>query len=220
MGEKITRDGITFRREFDAWWPDYDHAPETCFKFVQRGLPDIDIAARMCPDRRVAIQAGAHAGFWPRRLSQLFRMVYAFECEPVLFECARLNLKRWQVKNVTLSQRGLSSTEGPSFMHPHRSAGSWTVGADGSVPIALTTIDALRLTTLDALYLDIEGHEVDALQGGAETIKRCRPMIHVEELPDSAAAIEIHMASIGYVRTATAHKDVIFKPEEKTWEKT
>jgi FkbM family methyltransferase len=211
---------MTFRHDFDAWWPNYDHAPETCFKFVQRGLPDIDIAARMCPQRRIAIQAGAHAGFWPRRLSQLFRMVYAFECEPVLFECARLNLKRWQVKNVTLSPCGLSSADGQARMVPHRSAGGWSIDRDGSVPVSVTTIDALRLTTLDAVYLDIEGHETAALEGGADTIKRCRPMIHVEELPDSAAAIELHMAAIGYVRTATAHKDVIFRPEEKTWEKT
>ena len=124
MADKVA--GATFRPDFDAWWPDYDHAPETCFRFVQRGLPDIEHAARGCRHRRVAIQAGAHAGFWPRRLSQLFRKVYAFECEPVLFGCAVQNLKRWRVDNVDLRQRALGAVQGGAKMTPHRSAGSWT----------------------------------------------------------------------------------------------
>lgn len=209
MAEKIT-----FRPAFDAWWPDYDHAPETCFKFVKRGLPDCDIAARLCRHRRVCVQAGAHAGFWPRRLAGQFRKVYAFEPEPALFECARRNLRRWRVGNVDLRPHALSSREGPAMMVPHRSAGSWTLDAAGSVPVTAITIDSLGLHACDAIYLDIEGHETEALTGAAKTIERFRPMIHLEELPDSAAAIEIHMAALGYVRTAAVHKDVIFRPQE------
>lgn len=207
--------GFRFRPAFDAFWPDYDHAPETCFKFVQRGLPDIELAARWCAHRRVAIQAGAHAGFWPRRLGALFRKVYAFECEPTLHACAERNLRRWRIRNVTLSPLALGSTIGTAKMSPHRSAGSWSIDPHGSVPVGMTTIDALGLVACDAIYLDVEGWETEALTGGAETIKRHRPVIHLEVLPDNEHATEVHMARLGYRRVAAVHKDVIYRPEEK-----
>lgn len=218
---------IRFRPDFDAWWPNYDHAPETCFKFVQRGLPDADIAARLCQRRRVCIQAGAHAGFWPRRLAGHFTTVYAFEPEPTLFECARANLRRWRVKNVDLRPDALGDQAGTAVLRAHRSAGSWAIAPGLSwdsgltdetadVEVKVTTIDALGLPVVDAIYLDVEGFETTALTGAARTIARSRPIIHLEELPDSAAAIEIHMAALHYVRAAVAHKDVIFKPRERS----
>ncbi len=208
---------IRFRPDFDAWWPDYDHAPETCFSFVKRGLPDIDATARLCRQRKICVQAGAHAGFWPRRLAGLFRTVYAFECEPALYECARRNLKRWRIGNVVLSQHALGAAIGASRMVPHRSAGSWTVDPQhGSVPITMTTIDALGLKGCDAILLDVEGWEIPALEGAARTIAEHRPIIHLEELPDKKASLRAHMQLLGYRLVATAHKDAVYKPEEQS----
>lgn len=41
-------------------------------------------------------------------------------------------------------------------------------------------IDTMKLERLDLLKLDIEGMELEALQGGIETIDRCRPVIYAE----------------------------------------
>ncbi len=206
---------VTYRSDFDAWWPDYDHAPETCFKFVQRGLPDADTTARLCRERRICVQAGAHAGFWPRRLALHFRTVYAFECEPTLFECAKRNLHRWRVKNVILSNCGLGASAGQAMMRPHRSAGSWSIDPiEGTVPVTLVTIDGLGLKSCDAIVLDVEGWEVEALVGASETIAQFRPVIHVEELPENAARIAAHMKFLRYRLAARAHKDAIYRPEE------
>jgi len=207
--------GFTFRQDFDAWWPKYDHAPETCFRFVQRGLPDMEIAARHCKRRRIVVQAGAHAGFWPRRLAGLFGKVYAFECEPVLHACAERNLKRWRVPNVTLSSKALGAAVGSAKMSPHRSAGSWSIDPHGTMLVKMTTIDSLDLVVCDAIYLDIEGWEIQALIGAARTIKQFRPIIHLEVLPDNEHATECHMAALGYRRVAAIHKDVVYKSEER-----
>jgi len=42
------------------------------------------------------------------------------------------------------------------------------------------TLDALALDRLDFLKVDVEGMELDVLQGGAQTISRLRPVIAVE----------------------------------------
>ena len=41
-------------------------------------------------------------------------------------------------------------------------------------------IDDLNLPILDLIHLDIEGYEKKALTGGIQTIKRCKPVIVLE----------------------------------------
>lgn len=54
---------------------------------------------------------------------------------------------------------------------------------DTSGPLEETqvvTIDSFSLKRLDVLKLDVEGMEIEALEGAAETIKRCKPVIFAE----------------------------------------
>jgi len=101
------------------------------------------------------------------------------------------------------------------MMRPHKSAGSWAIDPiEGTVPVYLTTIDMLGLKSCDAIILDVEGWEVEALDGGAKTIAAFRPIIHVEELPDAKSKIQAYMKLLHYRPVAAVHKDVIYKPEE------
>jgi FkbM family methyltransferase len=58
------------------------------------------------------------------------------------------------------------------------------------VPIRVMAIDALNLTRLDFLKLDIEGMEPAALRGARETIARCRPVIQAEHHVCGVSALE------------------------------
>lgn len=202
-------DAITFRPDFNAWWPDYDHAPEACFRFVQKGLPHMDQAIRLTPKRRVCVQAGAHAGFWPARLSGQFLKVVAFEPCPALHEACRRNLAHWGVPNVTLVQAGLGREIGEGTLERRASAGSSRCGTGKGDPIAMVSIDSLALR-VDAIFLDIEGYEAEALAGAAWTIRQHRPIIHLEVLPRAKAGIEAHMDSIGYKLRGRAGNDAIY----------
>lgn len=203
--------GISFRRDLGVpggvWWPDYDHAPVKCMQFVQHGLPAVDRVAHFCPKMRVAVQAGGHAGFWAMALAAKFGHVHTFEPERALFDCMTRNCT---ATNVTFYRHGLGSSCGSVSFKSHVSAGSWRVDQAGEHRITLLTVDTLKLEALDALCLDIEGYEVEALAGAAETILRCRPVILCELLPRSKAAIETWLDEAGYVLRERYGRDGIF----------
>lgn len=202
--------GIYWRSDIKAWWPRYDHKPEKCFEFVAHGLGAIDAAMRWQQRRRACIQAGGHAGYWPKKLAELFDHVYTFEPEPALFACLERNCA---AQNVTAYAVGLGSNYGRAKMRSHVSAGSWRVDPDGDHDIELWPIDSLHLDHCDAIFLDIEGYEVEALWGATQTVRVCRPLILVELLPRSAPAIEDHMKHLNYRQVARFGRDGIYLPK-------
>ncbi len=52
--------------------------------------------------------------------------------------------------------------------------------AENGVPVQKVAIDSLELPRVDLIKLDIEGMEMDALAGAAQTVERCRPIVLVE----------------------------------------
>lgn len=200
-------EGIRYREDLKAWWPDYDHDPVKCMQFVQHGLPAVDKVALHCRRRRVAVQAGGHAGFWPKRLAELFGHVHTFEPERKLFDCMTRNCR---ASNVSMFRSGLGSECGAAQFKSHVSAGSWRVDPAGEHLISMLTIDSLKLEHFDALLLDIEGYEPQALQGGAATIARCKPVILCELLPRSKDQIEKWLAGAGYGLVERFGRDGMF----------
>jgi FkbM family methyltransferase len=206
MAEEIP-EGISYRDDLKAWWPIYDHAPVKCMQFVQHGLPAVDVVAKLCRRRRECVQAGGHAGFWPKALATRFEQVHTFEPERALFECMRRNC---EAPNVTMYQQGLGAANGTARFRSHVSAGSWRVDPDGDHSITLLTIDSLNLKHCDAILLDIEGYEVAALDGARETVERCRPVILCELLPRSKEAIEQWLWRAGYWKASRFGRDGIY----------
>jgi FkbM family methyltransferase len=202
---------ITFRKDFGCWWPDYDHKPEACFSRVKKRVSDMDAAVRLAHAHNVCVQAGGHAGHWARRLAKSFKHVLTFEPERELYECLCRNTEA--VGNIYPRPYALGAFVGEVRMVPHVSAGSWRVASNGTVPVPQITIDSLNLSHCDAIFLDVEGYEVDALQGAGTTLARFSPVLHVELLPRSKAAIETFMASSGYRLRKTIHNDAVFTRE-------
>lgn len=199
--------GISYREDLQAWWPLYDHAPVKCMQFVQNGLPAIDVALKYCKQRRVCVQAGGHAGFWPKKLAEHFDHVHTFEPERALFECLKRNCT---APNVTAHANGLGPRTGLFSFKSHISAGSWRIDPAGDHQVMLYTIDSLDIKNCDAILLDIEGFEVEALHGAVATIIRCSPTILVELLPRSKDGIERFLYNMGYGQVARYGRDGIW----------
>jgi FkbM family methyltransferase len=206
---------IHWRKQWRLFWPDYDAAPERTHAYVLRHLPDMDMTVRAARHHGLCIQAGGHVGLWPRALAVNFDRVLTYEPDPALFECLKQNTAK--VPNITAKGLALGAAPGFASMRADKKAGSWSIdNAAGTVPVGMVTIDeelaALGWPQCDAIVLDIEGYEVEALKGAAETLERFRPVIHVEELGPHRARSAAHMKSIGYTEHARAGRDALYTP--------
>lgn len=67
-----------------------------------------------------------------------------------------------------------------------------------TVEIETIALDDLALQRLDFIKMDIERMEMDALQGAAATIDRCRPVILVEALKTDGALLTQWLKARGY----------------------
>lgn len=151
-------------------------------KWGTRELRSLDVVLELVKGRTAVVQAGGNLGLFPRKLAKMFQTVYTFEPAPDLF---RMMLQNAPAHNIVAFQAALGAKRGLVGVSRERRDGkpdahegiTHTV-AGGSIPSLL--IDDLGLPVLDLLYLDIEGDELPALMGAANTIRRCHPVIAVE----------------------------------------
>lgn len=128
-------------------------------------------------DWRMAVDAGAHVGFWSMHMAKRFQHVAAFE--PILEhrECFALNVPD---SNVTVHTCALGGETGRvSLTIPDGSSGGTHISGDGDIEMRM--LDSFGFNELDFLKIDVEGYELKVLQGAVETLKRCRPCVIVEQ---------------------------------------
>lgn len=203
---------IHWRKEWRLFWPDYDAAPERTHAYVLKHLADVDMTVAAAAHHGLCIQAGGHVGLWPLNLAASFDRVLTYEPDPALFECLKRNTAK--AANINAEPFALGAAPGKAVMRTDKKAGSWAIDPAGTVEVAVVTIDAMLAARgwprCDAIVLDIEGYEVEALKGAAETIERFRPVLHVEELGLFRKRSAEFMQSIGYVERGRAGRDGLY----------
>ena len=192
------------------WWPD-DVGEK--WRHSLRHMQALDWTLARCRGRAVAVQAGGNIGLWPRRMKEAgFRRVLSFEPDHESRFCLERNAPGVEVFSCALGAAlGLCDIK-------HRSLGSHNV-VEGGTSVTIVTLDSFALQALDLLQLDVEGYEWHALSGAAETIKRCRPLIHLElrdfaqKYGHSDSAIRKLLRNFGYREVkALPGNDFVFEP--------
>lgn len=134
--------------------------------------------------KRIAIDIGAHVGYWSRRLVQDFDYVYAYEAEPTHVECLRVNVTQ---PNIQITQIALSDQPGTvQFSTSIANSGMSHVSNEG-VSVACEPLDRWKHRDVDLIKIDVEGHELAVLQGAEHTILRNRPTLFIEILNSTPA---------------------------------
>lgn len=156
-------------------WPKGD---QFTWPTVVEELAEIPELVSLCKERRVCVQAGGNGGLWVKELAGLFERVFTFEPDPILFRCLVNNVS---CENVVFTQAAVGGEAG--FVAMDRWMGVQNPGANrvkGGKDVPQVTIDSYGLECVDLIQFDIEGYELNALRGAADTIKRCRPVICLE----------------------------------------
>ena len=192
-------------REHYGWYfPDIEkHFPEMLAKNISKGGPsEYQQPVRLrslaqVKRKRIALDIGANVGLWSRDLVKHFEQVIAFEPVEMFRECLQRNVtaSNLMIQSVALGdqdgQVNMIMTEGNTG-HTHVDPKSQ--GGDTTI----VRLDSLELINVDYIKIDCEGFEYRVLQGAEQTIRRCRPVVVIEQKPHDTYAKDYgQFAAIG-----------------------
>lgn len=135
----------------------------------------IERALDLVGNHGIALDIGAHVGFWSMWLAQSFEHVHAFE--PVHGDCFAHNVNR---DNVTLHRVAVGRQSGFTGITLDGANSGKTSLARGA-SIEVRSIDSYSFENVGLMKIDVEGYEPEVLEGAAETIKRCKPLVVFED---------------------------------------
>lgn len=69
---------------------------------------------------------------------------------------------------------------------------------DKLVEVQMVSIDALNLNRVDFIKIDIEGMEMDALEGSVNTIKKFKPILFIEKIKSDEVVLKTWLEEMGY----------------------
>ena len=136
----------------------------------------------------IVVEAGANIGALSvpiaRQVGATGRVV-AYEPQAPLAALLARNLAANGLAHVEVRRAALGAQPGrirvPAL--DYRASGNFggvALGGGDGDDVPVETIDALGLARADLIKIDVEGMEVEVLAGAAATIRRCRPVLYVE----------------------------------------
>lgn len=135
---------------------------------------------RMVMNDQIFMDLGCYDGVDTIRALDLWKEeninVYAVEPDQENYRICRDKLK--QYKEVTLINQGIGGKKGrESFIEGGEGA---RFSNTGGMMVEIDTIDNIvGKNAVGFIKMDIEGYEEEALEGGRETIQRCKPVLAV-----------------------------------------
>ena len=204
----------------DFYFPDGDiHTPPAMFQeWKEKGAQVLSYV----PLRDVVVQAGGNSGVFPVKLAKYFNRVFTFEPIEENWDCLATNVLERDIGNIKYFKSGLGSREGNAGVSRivPGNFGATSIAYSDNGSINMTTIDDMGLDRLDLLWLDVEGFELEAIQGGELTIRQYKPIIVLENNglifgeynPDGDQRVVDWMLKFGYERKQRIMRDDIYAP--------
>jgi FkbM family methyltransferase len=160
-----------------------------------------DVIDKYLDKNSIAIEAGSHIGTLAIKLAKTCKLTYCFEPVINTYDLLEFNMKvNCNSSNYKLFNKALGEcikNENICWISPDSAC---AIGLDNNIyeplnnneknnaieagskdiSIEITTIDSLQLDKLDYIKIDVEGYEQEVINGGINTIKKCKPIIILE----------------------------------------
>jgi len=155
----------------------------------------------------VVLDAGANIGALTLPFARLVGeqgVVIAFEPQRPMYYLLCSNVALNTIENVAAIQVALGATTGTirvPVLRPqaHLNFGGVSIGGDYGEPVRLRTIDSLPIPRVRLIKIDVEGAELEVIQGASETIRRLRPFLFVEnDRQEKSTALIEALFALGY----------------------
>jgi FkbM family methyltransferase len=147
--------------------------------------PELFLLSQLLGSKRLVVDVGANYGIYSYYLAKLGKSVEAFEPLP---ECA-LTVEAYASPHIRVHNVALSSAAGTSQLFTPVVDGvryaAWSSfapvgGPHETLEVTVRTLDDYAFEDVCLVKIDVEGHELDVLRGGAHTLRREHPVILVE----------------------------------------
>lgn len=135
-----------------------------------------------------AVDLGAHVGIFSRHFAQVFDRVIAFEPTLETRQCLERNVP----DNVTIVPFACGDRDDTVLFRRHiKNSGGTEMaiedrgdsGGFEHYSVRMITLDSLNLSGVGLVKIDIQGAEPLALRGAVDTLRRCKPVVLIEEKP-------------------------------------
>lgn len=182
-----------------------------------------NLLLRHTPTRELAIDIGAHVGFFTARFARDFRRVVAFE--PILenFLCLSKNIGPKYPTALLINAAVGSGHDRRLYLHKDVNSGSWS--ADIPTPLeehVCRTVSLLPLgrwwrsmmdinEPISAIKLDIQGMEREALETAEALLVTHKPTVCVEGPPKTKGDAQEYLEALGAKEVGRTRRDVIMK---------
>jgi FkbM family methyltransferase len=176
----------------------------------------IQYSEKYLNDNSIILDIGANIGTWSIPLATKNRKIYSFEPFDSSFYalCGNIFINN---KESIIYPRHCALTDNVNRKTSMLLSESVNVGgcklieSETSVQTnkyALETLDSFKFDKIDLIKIDVEGHELNVLKGGEETIRKSKPVIlfecwdnespHWAGIPNTSIELMNYIKSLGY----------------------
>ena len=177
-------------------------------KYGEYNGEEMDFLLAATVENAIVVEVGANIGCHTLPLAQKVGPkghVLAFEPQRVIHQMLCGNLALNGISNVSAERVALGNREGIIYVPPTNYNDVGNFGGvelqttPGGEPVPLMKLDMYPLPALHLLKIDVEGMELEVLQGAETSIRKFRPLIYCEnDREDKKAALNAYLRSLDY----------------------
>lgn len=176
------------------------------------GKEEYELAQKYAKGNSVAIDVGAHVGFWTTRMAEDYARVLSFEALPDNLECLEENVKeagyedKVEVHGIAMGEEfgsiQLDDGDGDSLKAKATRMPSKIDITRQSIDLMLKKgaldADIKRSQSVDLIKINVGGAETEVIDGGIKTIKKYKPTIFVAVNDYVNSDFEDQLEPLGY----------------------
>lgn len=167
-----------------------DHYVTRCLETYGEFSPgEWRLLAQVIRPGMTVVEAGANIGAHTVAMARACRpgLLYAFEPQRRVFQILCANLVLNDVDNAVARPEACGAAEGVAVIPALNYAAEGNFGGvslqgagSAGEKVRVVRLDDMGLPACGLIKVDVEGFEREVIAGAAETIRRCRPVLYVE----------------------------------------
>lgn len=190
-----------------------EYVGRSMFSYGEYNPDETEKILSLATDR--CLDIGANIGCISQALLHEGFVVEAFEPQPELFELLEYNARGGIVHNTACGNEAGWATM-PKVYYSSKGnfggLGLFETSIHGDYRVPVLTIDSLNYDDVGFIKIDVEGYEYEVITGAAETIRRCRPILYVEDdRVEKSGKLRELISSLGY--SIEEHRPTLYREQ-------